>query len=172
MVFGSAAHVSWEDAVAFCEKLTEQERKAGRLPDDWEYTLPTEAQWEYACRAGTTTVYSFGDDVSKLGDYAWFRDNTYDINENFIHEVGTKKANRWGLSDMHGNVWEWCRDSYTKKLPGGRDPEVTPVGSDPVCRGGSWFNSSRDCRTAYRIGTTASIRLYDVGFRVARVLSK
>ncbi len=166
-----ATIVSWEDAIAFCKKLTEQERKAGQLPDDWEYTLPTEAQWEYACRAGTTTVYSFGDDDSKLSDYAWFEDNAGDIGEEYAHAVETKKPNPWGLSDMHGNVWEWCRDWYQDKLPGGTDPEVTAEGSFRVNRGGSWINPAGLCRSALRFWYTPSYRNFNLGFRVGRVLS-
>jgi formylglycine-generating enzyme required for sulfatase activity len=107
------------------------------LPNGWEYRLPTEAQWEYACRAGTTTTYCFGDDPKQLGDYAWYKDNA----EARTHAVGQKKANAWGLHDMHGNVWEWCRDAYQGKLPGGEDPEVR-AGSYRVFRGGSWGDSN------------------------------
>ncbi|HEY3967842.1 MAG TPA: formylglycine-generating enzyme family protein, partial [Planctomycetaceae bacterium] len=119
-----ATLVSWDDATEFCRKLTVRERQAGRLPDAWEYTLPTEAQWEYACRARSVTRFSFGDDASKLGEYEWFFKNTFDAGENYPHQVGQKKPNPWGLHDMHGNVWEWCRDVCFWKRPGGRDPEV------------------------------------------------
>ena len=117
-----ATFVSWDDAMKFCEKLTEQERSAGRLPSDWQYTLPTEAQWEYACRAGTKSRFSFGDDESDLGEYAWYGKNAGDIGEKYAHRVAQKKANPWGLYDMHGNVWEWCRDVYAYELPGRRRP--------------------------------------------------
>jgi formylglycine-generating enzyme required for sulfatase activity len=131
-------YVSWDDAMAFCLKLMEQEHEAGRLPADWEYTLPTEAQWERACRARTETRFSFGDDEAKLGGYAWSRENAWDAGEEYAHRVGQKKPNPWGLHDMHGNAWEWCRDWYQPKLPGGRDPEMATKGSDRVLRGGSW----------------------------------
>jgi sulfatase modifying factor 1 len=113
--------VSWKSAVAFCEKLTADERTAGVLPKGWAYRLPTEAQWEYACRAGTTTAYSFGDNAEKLGDYAWYLDNS----DGKIHEVGGGKPNAWGFCDMHGNVKELCRDAWENPLPGGENPEVS-----------------------------------------------
>lgn len=167
-----ATFVSWEDAMDFCRKLTEQERHSGRLPDEWKYTLPTEAQWEYACRAGTTTAYSFGDEDSRFGDYAWFADNAGDTGEDYAHAVGTKKPNPWGLSDLHGNVWEWCRDWYASKLPGDRDPQVTARGSNRVCRGGCRYNNAGSCRSASREVGIPSSRDGDLGFRVARVLSR
>jgi formylglycine-generating enzyme required for sulfatase activity len=99
--------VSWDDAAEFCRKLTEMERNAGRLSRGWEYRLPTEAQWEYACRAGTTTAYCFGEDQEQLGDYAWYIENS----SKHPHEVGGKKSQAWGLHDMHGNIWECPRQS-------------------------------------------------------------
>jgi len=122
----AATYVNWNDAVAFCGKLTTSERESGRLPDGWEYTLPTEAQWEYACRADTPTAYSFGDSESALSDYAWWGDFATDGNaraEKYAHAVGRKRPNAWNL---HGNVREWCRDWYgIAKLPGGTDPLET-----------------------------------------------
>ena len=165
-----ATVVSWTDATEFCGKLTEQERLAGRLPNDWEYTLPTEAQWERACRARTETKFSFGDDESKLGDYAWFRDNTWDAGERYPHQVGQKKANPWGLFDMHGNAPEWCRDIYAEKLPGGRDPEVRPgvtTVRSRVIRGGSWAHNASFCSSAIRNRDSPSFRDSMLGFRVA-----
>jgi formylglycine-generating enzyme required for sulfatase activity len=161
--------VNWDDATAFCRKLDEQERQAGRLPAGWEYTLPTEAQWERACRARTETVFSFGDDASKLGDYAWFRTNAIDAGEQYAHPVGRKKPNPWGLYDMHGNVFEWCRDVYTKKLPGGRDPETTGDGPLRIFRGGSWCVDGAYCRSANRAWTPPQKEYValGVGFRVA-----
>jgi formylglycine-generating enzyme required for sulfatase activity len=167
-----ATHITWDDAMKFCEKLTKAERQAGRLPADWKYTLPTEAQWEYACRAGTTTRFSFGNNDSELGDYAWYHQNAVIEGQEFAHAVGQKKPNPWGLSDMHGGVWEWCRDRFAKDLPGGTDPEV--AGADPhrVLRGGCWNNHSWRCRSATRNRRTPDHHDDDSGFRIAAVPSR
>lgn len=157
-----------DSATAFCEKLTEIERKFGRLPTDWKYALPTEAQWEYACRAGTKTKYSFGDEKSPLVEYAWLDKNASYIGERYAHTVGTKKPNPWGLSDIHGNLWEWCLDADDAQLPGGTDPLV--VSSDGVAfrvsRGGCWFFASVRCRSASRLRFLPSYRYSDLGFRL------
>ncbi len=166
-----ATFVSWNDALDFCRKMTEQERQANRLSNDWEYTLPTEAQWERACRARTETRFSFGDDESKLGDYAWCGANARWAGEEYAHRVGKKKPNPWGLYDMHGNVWEWCRDVYTEKLPRGRDPVVKPdektEGSDRVLKGGSWRYIFADWGCGLRYGNKPVIRNALNGFRLA-----
>jgi formylglycine-generating enzyme required for sulfatase activity len=164
-----ATYVSWDDATEFCEKLTETEWDGGCLPSDWKYTLPTEVQWEYACRAAATSRFSFGDDESDLVDYAWFAKNADAAGEEFAHLVGHKKANPWGLYDMHGNVWEWCRDIYMEKLTGGIDPEVATGGSVRVLRGGSWWSKAGNCRSARRNGHTPDYRFHDLGFRIAAV---
>lgn len=151
--------VSWEDAMAFCKKLTERERAAGRLGDDLEYTLPTEAQWEYACRAGTT-----GDYAGDLDAMAWYGKNS----GSQTHAVGTKAANAWGLHDMHGNVWEWCRDWYGEYSGGSvRDPVGAASGSNRVYRGGGWWNAAGHCRSAYRYGNSPDYRFHYLGFRFA-----
>jgi formylglycine-generating enzyme required for sulfatase activity len=125
--------ISWNDATNYCGKLTVRERADGRLPVGYVYRLPTEAEWEYACRAGTTTRFSYGDDAgyTQLSNYAWYWDNSYttvkpsgvslDIEGHYYttHSVGHKKPNAWGLYDIHGNVWEWCLDWYSGSLPGG-----------------------------------------------------
>jgi formylglycine-generating enzyme required for sulfatase activity len=166
----AATYVSWQDATEFVAKLTTQERQAGRLPVGWRYTLPTEAQWEYACRAGTQTAYGFGDDASRLSDYAWVEDNADYANEEYAHEVGLKMPNAWGLYDTHGNVWEWCRDWYQQTMPGGVDPEQTTQASRRVLRGGSWFHPPVDCRSAGRLRFYGGpgFRISYVGFRVVR----
>ena len=166
-----AAWINWDDAADFCRKFTEQERQAGRLSNDWEYKLPTEAQWERACRARTDTRFSFGDDESKLGDYAWTDENTNKAGEPYAHRVGQKKTNPWGICDMYGNVAEWCRDDHVNKLPGGRDPEVklearTPA-SSRVFRGGCFDWDAGNCGSSKRNCTLPSERFSFLGFRVA-----
>jgi len=163
-----ATYVSWDDATTFCQNLTEIERKAGKLKADEEYRLATEAEWEYACRAGTTTAYSFGDDEKQLGEYAWFNGNALDVDEKYAHAVGLKKPNPWGLHDMHGNVAEWCSDWYDEKLSGGTDPVGPGGGSFRRLRGGSWGLSPDYCRSAARLNYAPSYRLNHLGFRVAR----
>jgi formylglycine-generating enzyme required for sulfatase activity len=149
--------VWWDDAMEFCRKLTERERAAGRLPTSYAYTLPTEAQWEYACRAGTTGYYA-GD----LDAMAWYDKNSGGT----THPVGTKQANGWGLSDMSGNVWEWCLDWYGNYRGGEvTNPRGPTSGSDRVLRGGSWSNDASDVRSALRLYNFPGDRA--VGFRLA-----
>ena len=161
-------YVNWENAMTFCEYLTDQEKKAGRLPSGYKYTLPTEAQWEYACRAGTTGMYNVDADVNEIG---WFSENS----ENVIHEGGLKKPNAWGLYDMHGNAWEWCLDSYWPDL--GTLAVADPVMFEDnenypnyrVTRGGSFTERSYHARSASReyYGKTRADR--DFGIRLVLV---
>ena len=153
--------VSWDYAMEFCRKLTEQERAAGRLPDGYAYTLPTEAQWEYACRAGTAGAYS---GIGYFDAMAWCDQNS----GNTTHPVAQKQANAWGLYDMHGNVWEWCRD-WHGDYPGGdaTDPAGPSSGSDRVNRGGGWSNAAQNCRSALRLWYAPGIRSDNLGFRLA-----
>ena len=157
--------VSWEDAALFCRELSArpEEQAAGRV-----YRLPTEAEWEYACRAGTTTAYGFGDDASELGEYAWCSENAMDVGQKYAHTVGQKKPNPWGLYDMHGNVWEWCQDWY-EDYPSGSttDPTGAASGSPRVIRGGSWYYGAGLCRSANRGWHNPSSRSSNLGFRVA-----
>ena len=152
--------VSWDDAVSYCAKLSDlpAEKAAGRV-----YRLPTEAEWEYACRAETMTAYSFGNDESQLNFYAWHSKNS----SSTTHPVGQKKPNAWGLYDMHGNVWEWCSD-WHEAYPRGAvtDPQGPLSGSSRVLRGGSWFFDEAGCRTAERLTHRPSYRTTDNGFRV------
>ena len=157
-------NVSWDEAVEFCRKLSAMpaEKKSG-----YEYRLPTEAEWEYACRAGTTTKYSFGDDATKLEQYAW-----YGKISDGATVVGGKKPNSWGLYDMHGNVREWCQDWYGAigSYPSGTvtDPTGPSSGSRRVSRGGSWFCFAVFCHSAYRHWNSPGNRNYILGFRVVR----
>ena len=164
----AASYISYDDAMKFCEELTKLGHQEGWLPKDWKVTLPTEAQWEYACRAGTTTAYHFGNDASQLGDYAWYDENADDVGEDYAHEVGQKKPNAWNLYDMTGNVWEWCLDGYNSNLPGGVDP-VVKSSSYRVIRGGGWFDFARSCRSADRYYYSPGYRYYCLGFRICIV---
>ncbi len=160
-----ATYVSWDDAVAYCKKLSEKESVT--------YRLPTEAEWEYACRAETKTTWSFGDDEASLGDYAWHDKNAYDIDVRGAHQVGLKKPNAFGLYDMHGNVYEWCHDyfeeDYYKQSPA-KDPTGPTSGSFRVFRGGSWDFYTRNARSAFRFGRVADFRFFNFGFRLVREL--
>lgn len=158
--------VSWDDAVAYCEQRTQQERDAGRLLEGWEYRLPTEAQWEYACRAGSTTRFGFGDSDSDLGWYAWYNNNS----SGRPHPVGEKLPNAWGLYDMHGNVEEWCADGFST-YPGGSVTDPTgPVSSSyRMLRGGNFSHNALLCGSADRTYATPSSTGYRMGFRVALV---
>jgi formylglycine-generating enzyme required for sulfatase activity len=161
--------VDWNDATAFCQRLTNTDHTNGKLPAGESYRLPTEAEWEYACRAGTTTAFSFGNDEQQLGHYGWFSGNVFSAGEAYPHAVGLKKPNPWGLYDMHGSVFEWCSDWYDRKLLGGTDP-VGPRGGSlrVLCGGGCWGDNPGSCRSAYRDGGVPSYRGFGLGFRVAR----
>ena len=174
--------VNFADAEKFCVKLTELGRKDGTLPKGWEVRLPTEAQWEYACRAGTTTATAFGDKLSPR--QANFKTKPYNGGEDWpslgkAAKVGRYPANPWGLHDMHGNTFEWCRDWYHDKLPGGADPDLYEAkATSPknrtgdysrVRRGGAWTDVGKYCRSALRLRFEPQ-RGYDhIGFRVVVV---
>jgi formylglycine-generating enzyme required for sulfatase activity len=156
--------VSWDDATNYCGKLTAAERAAGRLPTGYVYRLPTEAEWEYACRAGTTTRFFYGDDpgYTQLGNYDWYGSNSGST----THAVGLKQPNPWGLYDMAGNVQEWCLDLWGT-YPGWSvtDPRGPASGSYRVVRGGCWLDDGWDCRSALRLNFTPGDRRIFIGFR-------
>lgn len=157
-----ASDVSWEDAMEFCEKLTLREQSAGRLRKGMKYVLPTEAQWEYACRAGTQGAYA--GDLDTMG---WYVDNS----SREVRRVGMKKANAWGLYDMHGNVLEWCLDWYAKDYKMGTGGRIDPVGPNTgefrVMRGG-WMSSGEDnCRSASRAMRVQGAGAHYIGFRLS-----
>lgn len=157
--------VLWEEAMEFCKKLTETEKAKGNLPEGYEYRLPLEAEWEYCCRAGSTTKYCFGDDENMLGEYAWFYGNS-DLK---THPVGTKKPNAWGLYDMHGNVQEWCMDAfyqythYACNKEGRGEWYYAPKKGSirHITRGGSAKDGAWVCRSASR-----AEHMPYIGFRV------
>ena len=160
--------VSWADAQVFLARLTSIEQTAGRLPTSWKYVLPTEAQWEYACRAGTTTAYSWGNDInSSRANYNW--DGAYNTGVDFkqTRDVGQYSANPWGFFHMQGNVREWVSDWKANYLTGAQtDPEGPASGSNRVIRGGSWGDAGTGLRSATRSNNTPSYRLNYLGFRV------
>jgi formylglycine-generating enzyme required for sulfatase activity len=161
-------NISWEDAVAYCEKLTDRHRGKG-----WTFGLPSEAEWEYACRAGTTTPFHFGSELNGRqancdGNYPYGTDEKGPYLQR-TSRVGSYEANKWGLYDMHGNVWEWCRDWYDKdyyRKSDKKDPENTSAGDARVLRGGSFYYNAWFCRAAYRHRLAPAIRLNYLGFRV------
>jgi formylglycine-generating enzyme required for sulfatase activity len=147
--------VTWFEAVDFCRKLSAMEGK--------HYRLPTEAEWEYACRAETTSQYNTGDGTAAMAVAGWYMDNA----DGRTHPVGEKNANSWGLFDMHGNVWQWCSDVYDDYPDGAAtDPTGPASGKRRVCRGGSWNTGASECRSAARNDLDPKARYFDCGFRV------
>jgi formylglycine-generating enzyme required for sulfatase activity len=157
--------VSWNDAVSFCKRLSamQEEKTAGR-----EYRLPTEAEWEYACRAASTTSFCFGDNSESLAEYAWFGAGPLGK----THPVGEKRPNRWGLYDMHGNVHEFCQDYWYANYSSEAaiDPKGPSDGASRVIRGGCWYQEANQCRSAFRTKKPPLDSDYYVGFRVAMSL--
>jgi formylglycine-generating enzyme required for sulfatase activity len=157
--------VTWFNSTNYCGKLTLRERAAGRIPAGSQFRLPTEAEWEYASRAWTSTRFSYGDDpgYTNLTNYAWYSDNSGGM----THPVGGKLPNPWGLYDMHGNIAEWCQDWYGP-YPGGiaLDPQGPARGSNRVSSGSLWANTARYCRSAVRFYLSPDFSVDGEGFRV------
>ncbi len=175
-------NISWHEAGDYCRRLTDRERARGTLPPGWEYALPTEAQWEYACRAGTTTAFSFGDDKTQLHRFANFNDKrgnyigadlTQDDNAEFTAFTGRYLPNPWGLHDMHGNVWEWCQDSIDMTRldypPGDAADPLLTSGAHRIYRGGGWGNPPFGCRSANRNAYPPDLRDTYLGLRISVV---
>jgi len=155
-------NVTWKDAVKFCEKVTQQTGQQVRLP--------SETEWEYACRAGTTTRYYFGDNENDLDRYGWYYNNS----GSKTHPLGEKQPNGWGLYDMHGNVWEWVADVWTKnvsEIPKNGSPFSGGDSSIRILRGVSWGYYANLCRSADRLRFSADDRLNEIGFRVCSSLA-
>jgi formylglycine-generating enzyme required for sulfatase activity len=163
----SVEMVSWEEANDFCAKVTEELRRRKLLGENEAVRLPSEAEWEYTCRAGTTGRYSFGDREDDLAEHAWFKGNAKGNDP----PVGKKKANPWGLYDMHGYVWEWCADAWHPTHKGASAeglPRMSKDEKDRVLRGGSWADPADACRSAYRQRKPLDFRSDAVGFRCVR----
>lgn len=160
----AATHIAWDEAHEFIRKLNK--REGGEM-----YRLPTEAEWEYACRAGSNLGSGYGDSGGQLGDYAWYADNALDRGDKYAHAVGRKQPNQWGLYDMLGNVMEWCQDwfgqNYYATSPV-RDPEGPPEGNARVLRGASWSDGAWYQHCGYRGSSMPGIWNSGVGFRLAR----
>jgi formylglycine-generating enzyme required for sulfatase activity len=161
-------NVTWDAATNYCALLTEKERQAGHIDANWVYRLPTEAEWEYAARAGTQTRFSYGDDplYAELPTYAWFFDNNGGV-DGRVHAVETKLPNPWGLYDMYGNAWEWCADLYGP-YPGGSvtNPQGAATGTDHVFRGGGPNQPGSRCRSGFRYSRWPTYTDVGMGFRV------
>ncbi|OGV34206.1 MAG: hypothetical protein A2020_04275 [Lentisphaerae bacterium GWF2_45_14] len=157
--------ISWRGAKKFCEWLSASEKKEGRLPLNYEYRLPTEAEWESGCRAGTKTAFSFGDTTQGLENYAWYRNNTSGHQE----KCGTKQPNKWGIYDMHGNLWEWCYDWYsdTFVVADSEDPRGPDSSTDnlKVLRGGSFTSEPVDLQCGSRYCFDFKTSKKNIGFR-------
>jgi formylglycine-generating enzyme required for sulfatase activity len=164
----AATYISWEKASEFCEKLSDK----GSV----EYRLPTEAEWEYACRAGTTSTFSFGDDWKLLAEHAWHDANAYKDDEQYAHIVGQKSPNPWAFYDMHGNAYEWCSDwfgGYDRKKTEAEDPQGPEKGRTRVWRGGSFVENGINMRSASRtsFGRRDYRPEFAAGFRVVRAIA-
>jgi formylglycine-generating enzyme required for sulfatase activity len=171
-------HVNWNDCQQFLKKLNEIELRTSIFPNGHEgaertgsFRLPTEAEWEWACRAGTRTWFCFGDSVASLGEFAWYRGNSGDI----THRVGEKKPNAWGLYDLHGNVWEWCEDwygEYGSSWVAQRNPNGPDIGQCRTMRGGSLSGFPVQCRSDWRRGCDPAFAPAGCGLRIVMAITK
>ena len=156
--------ISWADVKVFIRLLNQ-------LEETDLYRLPTEAEWEYACRAGATTRWSFGDDENRLGEYAWYKDNAWDQGEQYAHSEGVKLPNPWGLYDMHGNVWEWVQDWFSE-IYYSNSPSVDPQGAETgirrVRKGADFHYYVRGTRSARRGRSVPDFRKPTIGARLLR----
>jgi formylglycine-generating enzyme required for sulfatase activity len=163
----SVEMVNWDEAQEFCRRITLELRKRKLIAGDEAIRLPSEAEWEYACRAGTATRFSFGDDVKDLGDFAWFTGNAKGNDP----PVGVKKPNPWGLYDMHGYVWEWCLDAWRadyQNAPADGSPVQADKAKKRTIRGGAWTEPADSCRSAFRVGAPVETRSAAIGLRCLR----
>ena len=171
--------VNFQEAERFCGALEDRAHRSGALPDDWTFRIPTEAQWEYACRAGTTTATSFGNLLERSqANFGPLSGRAKDPSAlRRASRVGSYPPNPWGICDMHGNIFEWCRDWYHTRLPGGTDPDLSGVRGIPnrdgtysrARRGGSWADERWACRSACRLRYEPDRRSDHIGFRVVAV---
>jgi sulfatase modifying factor 1 len=167
--------INFDEAEAYCAELSRRGHRSGALPEAWEFSLPTEAQWEYACRAGTTGATSFGDSMTRQqANFAIDSPDRAVRAKGSARSVGSYPANPWGIHDMHGNVWEWCRDYYHSQLLGGTDPDRYQLQGmrnrdgtySRVRRGGAWIEPEAFCRSACRLRYEPPRRSDHIGFRV------
>jgi formylglycine-generating enzyme required for sulfatase activity len=172
--------INYLEAYDFCTKLTDQAHRSGALPARWIFTLPTEAQWEYACRAGTTTATAFGNELTLghanfNGEQPITRSTGAGLRR--AAKVGSYAENAWGICDMHGNVWEWCHDWYHAQLPGGTDPDLRHRPGvrngdgtfSRIRRGGAWIEAGHACRSAFRLRYEPPRRSDHIGMRVLAI---
>ena len=170
--------INFDEAEAFCAELTRRGHRSGTVPAGWEFRLPTEAQWEYACRAGTVTATAFGDSLGlHQANFGGESEDRAFRARGSARKAGSYPANPWGIHDMHGNVWEWCRDYYHAQLPGGTDPDLREIKGvanrdgtySRVRRGGAWIEAGWACRSACRLRYEPPRRSDHIGFRVIAV---
>ncbi|MGJ8697667.1 MAG: formylglycine-generating enzyme family protein [Verrucomicrobiaceae bacterium] len=167
--------VNWSDALEFCHTLTKKDRAANIIPSTSEYNLPSEAQWEYACRAGTSTPFHYGDTfTSDLANFYGKSPYGTTVTGPYLEKstpVKTFKPNPWGLYDMHGNLYEWCLDWYSETPTTTQDPSGPDSGDGRIIRGGAWDRKATSCRSAYRYSRDPNRRAHNIGFRIVLIPS-